>query len=112
MSLANFLLRSALGNDRAPDHVDVALFNGPVEVKDSGYKRATIAKGSWNISNERANALATFGPIRRGAEFDRAVVFKGQQIVDEQVLPGGKRTNKETDVIRLEIELDLTDRKK
>ncbi len=108
MSLANFLLRAALGNDRAPDRLDVALFNGPVEVKVPGYKRFTIAKGSWNISNERATSLATFGPFAQGAKFDRSVVFKGQTIVDEKQLPGDPRIAGQTDVVRLEIELDLT----
>lgn len=108
MSLANFLLRNALGNDRAPDRLDVALFLGAKEVQDPGYERASIAKGSWNIMNERASATAVFGPFKGAAAFDRSIVFQGQKVVDEKLLPGEPRRSGSTDVVRLLVELDLT----
>lgn len=108
MSLANFLLRAALGNDRAPDRLDIALFDGPVEVKDPGYRRATVEKGQWRIMNERADTLTTFGPFTGVVNFDRTVVFRGQTIVDETDLPGGRRRTANNDVVRLEVQLDLT----
>lgn len=107
MSLANFLLRTALGNDRAPQTLEIALYDGPVEVKDQGYRRVSVSKGSWRIQNERAGTMATFGPFLETARFDRSVVFQGSTIVDEKILPGGQRGVARTDVVRLEIELDL-----
>lgn len=108
MSLANFLLRSTLGHDRPPDRLEVALYNGPVEIKDPGYARFRVSKGSWRIMNERADTLATFGPFAGVVRFDRSVMFQGTQVVDEKVLPGGVRQTTTSDVVRLEIEVDLT----
>ncbi len=108
MSLANMLLRSTLGNDRPPEKLEVALFRGSTEVKDPGYSRARIQKGSWNITGEHAFVTATFGPFRGTVSYDRALVFRGTFVVDEKALPGGMRQSNSTDVVRLPIDLDLS----
>lgn len=107
MSIGNYLLRWALGNDRAPDRLDVALFNGPVEVADPGYKRSEASKGTWRITNESAQTVATFGPLQGTIEFDRSVIFKGNVVVHEKRLEGGGRKSGRSDVIRVEVDVDL-----
>lgn len=107
MSFGNFLLRTALGNDRAPDHLDVALYDGRHEIKDPGYKRAAVNKGQWQIINERALTVATFGPFQGTVTFDRSVMFRGDTVVHEKILPGDPRTTGRTDVVRLEVDVDL-----
>ena len=108
MSLANFLLRTALGNDRAPDQLTVALFDGPIELADPGYHRFTVPKGSWRIMNEIASTTATFGPFQGTTDFDRTRVYgRGVEPIDEKIVDGDPRRVGQTDVIRLEIDLNL-----
>lgn len=89
MSLVDLLLESTLGNKRAPDTLDVALFLGAREVTDSGYKRASVANGGWQLTRGAAETTVRFGPFYATTQFDRVRLYRGSnEVVEEQSMSG------------------------
>ena len=83
MGLIDLAISSTLGNRRAPDTLDLALFNGATEVVDAGYRRHGVAKGNWTVRNGEASTSARFGPFATVTTFDRAVLMRGNDVIEE-----------------------------
>lgn len=88
MPLIDLLLGSTLGRGRAPERLDVALYLGAKEVSDGGYARAQVAKGGWDVSRNAAETTVRFGPFYLETKFDRTVLLRGSEVVEEQMMSG------------------------
>lgn len=83
MRLIDLLLRSTLGNYRAPDTLSLALYHGKREITDNAYRRAEVRKGQWRIENDgQAQITVRFGPFYTSTVFDRVAVLRGDEIIE------------------------------
>lgn len=89
MTLPAEMVLAFFGSERAPDMVQVALWNDGQEVRDGGYVRVSVKKGSWRVEGGTAEVKVGFGPFHDPVSFDAAAIMVGTRQVD--VIPlGGK----------------------
>lgn len=54
----------------------------------SGYRRSKIASDGWTRSDGSAFARGFFGPFTTPIEFDQALLFDGDQLIDTVAVDG------------------------
>lgn len=86
MGLLDLAVSVALGSRSAPERLDVGLWNGGKELTDAGYRRAGVDKGRWKIRNGQCSAEARFGPFAGTVTFDRALLLRGNDVIEETKL--------------------------
>lgn len=86
--LASRLLASFFGSESPPASVAVGLALNGDEVRDVGYKRQVVRRGSWRVRDAIATAKVSFGPFDAARQFDQVVVFEGQEVLDVADLQG------------------------
>lgn len=100
MSLINWMLETSFGQ-RNKTVLTVGLFNGEKEFSDPRYSRRQLR---WKLSDGTARTSVQFGPYDGQIEYDRYVIFAGDERVDEfgeegrVMLPRGFFWDWETDI--------------